>query len=343
MFTQLKEARKVLGNRHLRDVHLKTVDAVDRLKTCETDVIRCLQEVDSKLVYRYLGYGSLFRYCVEGLRLSEHQSYAFITVARKSVEIPKLQAAIESGELSVFKAVRLSAVINKENQDEWIDLAIRLTKKELEKKIAAVNPRASIPESAEFLNDKTVAVKFPISEENYLKLKRAQDLLCQNTGRAVSLEETVANLAEFFLTRKDPLKKAERAKVRTEKRTRTQAESSPTGSTEKVRSQTRNSSIDAPESQEAHHRATTETPLDIESLGPGRESKSKRRRALKAEVKHALNLRDEGRCQHRMPDGSLCSEQRWLQFHHRVEVCNGGSDDLDNLTTLCRAHHMMRH
>ena len=81
MFRHLKEVRAAFGNRHLRDVHLKAVDAVDCLNSCEADLIRCIQEMDAKLVYRHLGYGSVFRYCVEALRLSEHQSYAYTAVA----------------------------------------------------------------------------------------------------------------------------------------------------------------------------------------------------------------------------------------------------------------------
>ncbi len=358
MFLHLKEVRSIFGNRHLRDVHLKAVDAVDRLTSCEAEVIRCLQEVDSKLVYRYLGYGSLYRYSVEALRLSEYQAYAFMTVARRSIKLPKLQQAIESGELTVSKAVRLSAVINEENQAHWIGLATHLTKNELEKKIAEVNPRTKVKEGANYLSGDMVAVRFPMAEENYKHLKRAQDLLCQSEGRVVTLEETVGLLADFFLERKDPVLKAKRAGVQKEAKARRET-------LKEMKNETSNDFVEpdvapfrvnemavddkdvnttlAARSDRGGSSVNSENGGTHEVLGPGRVARRKRRRALNARVVHALNLRDQRRCQHRMPNGSLCNETRWLQVHHRVEVCNGGTDHLDNLVTLCNAHHSMRH
>ena len=63
----------------------------------------------------------------------------------------------------------------------------------------------------------------------------------------------------------------------------------------------------------------------------------------KAQVIHAVNLRDQGRCSHRYKDGSRCEERRWLDKHHPVHVASGGPNSEDNLRTLCKAHHRMRH
>lgn len=51
-------------------------------------------------------------------------------------------------------------------------------------------------------------------------------------------------------------------------------------------------------------------------------------------------VRDNFTCQH-----PGCTENRLKQVsvHHRVPRCEGGSDDLDNLITLCLAHHRLVH
>jgi len=87
------------------------------LKSCEAKVIHCLQEVDRFLVHRFVGYNSLYQYALHSLKLTEHQAYTYICVARKSAELPELQAAIESGDLSVSKARRVTAVITAEKSN----------------------------------------------------------------------------------------------------------------------------------------------------------------------------------------------------------------------------------
>jgi 5-methylcytosine-specific restriction endonuclease McrA len=64
-------------------------------------------------------------------------------------------------------------------------------------------------------------------------------------------------------------------------------------------------------------------------------------------------VRDNFTCQYQalglksIEDG-CCSQQpetrlRYLQVHHIQERINGGSHDLDNLITVCRAHHAHIH
>ncbi|MCM2281586.1 MAG: hypothetical protein NDI61_07040 [Bdellovibrionaceae bacterium] len=46
MFTRLHEVLKSQDEKSLRAIHTRTCAAVERLKACEADLIRCLQEVD---------------------------------------------------------------------------------------------------------------------------------------------------------------------------------------------------------------------------------------------------------------------------------------------------------
>lgn len=55
---------------------------------------------------------------------------------------------------------------------------------------------------------------------------------------------------------------------------------------------------------------------------------------------HALNLNPiEGVCTHEHPVTRL----RELQIHHIQQRINGGTHDLDNLLTVCYAHHVQIH
>jgi 5-methylcytosine-specific restriction endonuclease McrA len=63
-----------------------------------------------------------------------------------------------------------------------------------------------------------------------------------------------------------------------------------------------------------------------------------RRKPLATQVRHQVNLRDQGKC-----DRENCEEQRWLDIHHIIPVNQGGQNTLENLRTLCRGHHKLEH
>jgi 5-methylcytosine-specific restriction endonuclease McrA len=66
-------------------------------------------------------------------------------------------------------------------------------------------------------------------------------------------------------------------------------------------------------------------------------------RFIPAAELHIVNLRDQRKCQQRMPDGSICGKTRWVQIHHIVELAKGGSNKAENLITLCSHHHRLKH
>ena len=58
---------------------------------------------------------------------------------------------------------------------------------------------------------------------------------------------------------------------------------------------------------------------------------------------HALNLRDEGRCTDLDFQDNRCTNRCSLEFHHQIPRALGGLDTVENLITLCRIHHQLRH
>ncbi|MCM2281523.1 MAG: HNH endonuclease, partial [Bdellovibrionaceae bacterium] len=268
------------------------------------------------------------------------------------------------------------------NQQKWIGLAVELPKRDLEREVARVNPRATRPEQARFLDAYTLELCTPLSEVGYKKLQRARELMASSLGEWVSLESAIENLAEFYLQRKDPVRRAERAERRHRK-----AESIsdfglnvpvPTETTEEGLTQDRNKAATATHdeslggampSDEKLARAenlestqsltylshtaeqtlqdTTESSLQSPPQPAyGLELRStpqSKRRPLPAAIQHQVHLRDRGACQARLPDGSVCGSRVWLEFHHLTLRSRGGSDSVDNLLTLCRAHHLAWH
>jgi curved DNA-binding protein CbpA len=150
-------------------------------------------------------------------------------------------------------------------------------------------------------------MQLPISEEGYKEIERAREVLSSASGKALSMEETLIELARFYLKRKDPVERAERAKVR------------------EAKLQQIDETVPAPGEK------------------PAAKINDSARRPLRAKTVHAVTLRDGGQCRAKLPDGQACGERRWLEFHHLRPIAMGGTDELDNLITLCRAHHQSVH
>ena len=356
--------REVPRFRRVRELHTKAMICVAEFKRRETELIRLLQEIDDEKIYLTLGHNSLFRYCVDALELSDGQSYEFITVARKSKLIPRLQEALEKNEITVSKARRICPVLDDSNQEQWLELAERSTNRQIEREVARVAPRTAIPESARFLTDTLLELKIPVSSEIFEQIERVRELLRSKLGRAVSIEETVGVMASEFLVRNDPQEKAERAKFK-----RTQgSEKEKEGKPESNGSPSAPGRCGGKHSKDGqtscHHKgASIEDGSDIlpkhvsalASLEPLIDTASKsaraelkecdrdKRRSLKAEVQHEVHLRDRSQCQYLKPSGEICGNRSFLEFHHKTPVAQGGLDTPDNLVLYCNGHHRAAH
>ena len=86
----------------------------------------------------------LFQYVVKRLGLSEAQAYSFISVGRKSKEVPQIKEKIKNGELTVSKAKKITSVITAINQGHWLSLAQSASQKKVEREVALAKPKQAI-------------------------------------------------------------------------------------------------------------------------------------------------------------------------------------------------------
>lgn len=74
-----------------------------------------------------------------------------------------------------------------------------------------------------------------------------------------------------------------------------------------------------------------------------KQSFQSKREPLTAAQKHTVFKRDQGRCTHVDLSGKRCNQDHWIQIHHILPVSLGGSNEPENLTTLCSYHHDLVH
>jgi hypothetical protein len=198
-------------------LHEKALLITKQYLRAESDLITILQEIDDCRGYREMGSKSLFEYATQGLGLSESVSYNLITIARKSKEVPRLQEMIRKQEITISNARTIAPVLTSENQEKWLASAATSSKRELEKEIAKEFPQTQVREQARYVSEQRIELKLGISEELHEMLKRVQDLVSTQSGKAASLEETLQAALALYIEKKDPIEKAQRAEARVEK------------------------------------------------------------------------------------------------------------------------------
>ncbi len=286
--------KEILKNLH--SLHHEAVLISQNLHRQEFLMVEILQRIDSQKVYRILGFKSLYQYATLALKLSESRAYAFILVARKALGLSKMQEALKSGELSLSKAKRISAVISKENEGHWVRLAKDLTQRSLERAVAKVNPKAGVEEGMRFISENILEFRAAIGAETEKLIKRAQDLLSQSEGRAASFEETLRAIAQCYLEKKDPVIKAQRVLRR---RILSQRSLNRIKAQKLIRIERAKSRLDAPKNKTRG--------LSF-------------RKPIPVTLKHQVYLRDRGQCQK-----DNCRDSRWIDIHHIKPVSRGGS------------------
>ena len=193
----------------------------------------------------------------------------------------------------------MASSLTVENASQWIEFASRHTSREIDQEVARQNPKRAARDKAKPLSEDMVQLTLTVTQRTFEQLKRAQSLRAQRQ-ETTAYGEILAELLEFYLARKDPVKKAQRAKARAK------------SAQAKV------------------------------ELCPNR-VKPSGRWPLTADERHAVFARDGGCCTHIDNKGQRCGRERWVEVHHLVPVHLGGTNDPENLTTLCSFHHDLAH
>jgi predicted RNA-binding Zn ribbon-like protein len=197
----------------IQQLHERALDASKRFKHAESDLIEIFQGFDETKGFTQFDCGSLFEYGTKILRLSEGTTDGLIRVARKSRVVPELKEAVQAGQLTVSKAKKIASVITPENQEDWLSKARTLSKAALEKEVARANPMQAVPERARYVTGERLELKLGVSEALMKKLERIKDLVSQKKQNAATFESAIEELAELYLERNDPLRKAQRAQL----------------------------------------------------------------------------------------------------------------------------------
>src|SRR5215213_3518666 len=154
---------------------LKYLAANERYATAE--LVAHLAEMDVRRLYLGEGCSSLFTYCTQVLRLSEHAAYGRIEAARAARRFPVILEMLASGALHLTAVRQIAPHLTADNIDCVVAAATHKTKREVEELIATLRPQPPTPASIRPGAPGQYVMTCAVSRETYEKLLEAQALL----------------------------------------------------------------------------------------------------------------------------------------------------------------------
>jgi hypothetical protein len=329
---------------HLSDQALieETKGAVTREREVTARLIALLTEFDARRLYLGQGCSSLFSYCTQVLRLSEHAAYGRIEAARAARRFPIVLNLLADGAVTLTTVTLLAPHLTPANHLEVLEQARHHNKREVEIIVGRLRPVPDVPAFIRKVPARPAVV----------------DVLSPSSGG--SNENTGGLVVSLLVDEESPLRPASQPSLTAATVPRPATVTALAPERYKVQltvSRETNNKLRRAQDLLRHSipngdlaviidRALTVLLADLERSkvaktdrprSTGRPSSSSRH--IPAMVRRAVWKRDAGQCAFVGAEGR-CTERGFLEFHHLEPFAVGGLSALENLQLRCRAHNV---
>jgi hypothetical protein len=298
-------------------------------RTSTAQLVAHLAEFDARRLHLAAGFSSLFTYCCEVLRLSEHATYNRIEAARAARRFPMIVERLAEGALNLATVRMLAPHLTPENHQRLLDQAGGRSKRDVEELVARVHPRPDGPTVIRRLSAPTgraTLVEAPQPDP------APEHEVIANSAPAVTLvelrnQQPVVVLAPGRYEIRFTVSASTREKLRVAQDLLRHAV--PDGDTAEVIDRALTALIE---------RLARQKCGVVERPRPGRKNPSGSRH-VPAAIRRAVWIRDGARCAFVGPGGRRCSARAFLEFHHVQPYATGGPATAANIALRCRAHN----
>ncbi|PYQ42213.1 MAG: hypothetical protein DMF77_13675 [Acidobacteria bacterium] len=325
---------------------------VSRLAGCEREatasLIAHLAELYGRRLHERAGFSSLFTYCTDVLRLSEHEAYDRMKAAKVVRRYPAVLTLLVSGRVNLTTVRLLAPHLTRKNEEELFSAASGKSKRQVQELLAGRYPKADVASSVRKLPSSTVATPptrmaaWPgaASVESQSIAESDAGAMALTSATATSTGETApcARIPEpprpvvqplapdrFRVTFTANAEMCEKLQLAQD----LLRHAVPGGDLAQVFARALDVLVDGLVRQKF---AVTSRPGA--SRGQADDSRN-----IPAEVKRGAFIRDRGRCAFVGTHHRRCGERAFLEFHHLVPYAAGGRPTLDNIELRCRAHN----
>jgi len=306
------------------------------------ELVAHLAALDSRpSVYAAKGYGSLFTYCVEALRLSEDATCNRIYAARACRRFPKILEALAAGEMSLTSVRMLSPHLTDENWQTVLARAGGRSRRDIEALVAELAPRLDVPSSVRKLPNiapavptapvpaiQAAAIAIPVPPASLPAipppLTPRRPIIEATSPQRYRVQFTIGEESHDKLRRLQTLLRRE----------------IPDGDPAAIVDRALTLLLERVERQKL---AAAAKPRPARPIRPGTDTEALRTipnsREIPSDVRGEAWRRDGGQCGFVSADGHRCTERTFLEFHHVIPYAKGGRATVDNISLRCRRHN----
>jgi hypothetical protein len=324
-----------------RDLLARLYLLAGREREASVEIVAHLAALDSRpAVYAAQGYGSLFSYCTQALRLSEDAACNRIEAARACRRFPVILDLLASGEVTLTSVRLLGRHLMPENHQAVLAKASGRSRQQIEALVAELAPRPDVPSLVRKLP--TFTAMAPLSAAP----------LPAGTGVSAEPTPAIAPKPAAFVPTPRPIVKAtapERYRVQFtigpethEKLRRIQSllrREIPDGDPGAIFDCALSLLLEKVEKAKLGAVAKPRRP----AIRPGTDKTVRKpalpSRAIPRAVKRASWQRDSGQCAFVSPTGRRCSERAFLEFHHVQAYAKKGPATVGNISLRCWRHN----
>ncbi|MEN8007945.1 MAG: HNH endonuclease [Candidatus Krumholzibacteriota bacterium] len=317
-------------------VHVSLKHSLAAMDEAHKCAVLWFGEIMRRRLFRDLGHSSINQYAIQELGFSKSRTDQFIRLARQLDNLPAVRDAVANGELGYTKAREIVSVATPETQDGWLEAA-KGSRKELIREVKKAKRAAKVdPGQGSLLPSSP-----PVVAPRELPVRFQMDLTPEQEARRAALVERLHKVGGVPNDRAELVLEALAALLETKE---LKGQKCPRG----------HFASRPPVQIHVHENAETGrmmVPTDTGERELGR-AESERLRCDAAVCEHGgrntttipprvrrkVLARDKHHCQ-----APGCGRTRFLEVHHIVPRQQGGTNQADNLVTLCGSCHRLWH
>lgn len=286
-------------------------------------------DIMDRALYRELGFSTMRAYALEMLGFSKTRAGDFIHLARRLKELPAVKEQLVKGRMGYTVAREIVSVADATNQEAWVKEAQGKSRRELVVAVRRAKQEASAnPNQGELMPRPTapgpkavvpVRVSFELTPLQYAQYEEMLASIGHRGGKAELLLDAVAALAGHT-----PLAGPAENTPRGVSRTQIHIHQCPTCHDAAVATPQGEVKLSATEFEAAR--------CDAQIHESGQPNRS----TIPPKMRREVLARDRYRCRRKG-----CHHTRHLHIHHLKPRLEGGTNEAENLITLCtQCHHL---
>ena len=304
------------------------------------ELVAHLAVLDTRpVLYAADGYGSLFSYCTQALRLSEDAACNRIEAARACRRFPHILDLLAAGALSLSSVRLLGRHLTAENHQAILARAANRSRRETEALVAELAPRPDVPSAVRKLPSPAAAAAAPatLNDVTSVPADPAAVAPCdtppQPTPRPVVQMTAPERYRVQFTINAETQDKLRRLQALLRREI-------PDGDLGVIFDRAISLLLDKVERAKLGKAARPRPPRAIR---PGTDNDAPEGalppRDPSNAVKRAVWARDGGQCAYVSWDGRSCGERTFLEFHHRRPYVKRGEATVENIALRCGLHN----